>query len=226
MRAVSRLLTLLPLASFAVGCGVSSPYAGTPATVPDSLDLPADAERYVLRPPEAALEADVSAGASYTLLFPRQEGVLVLSPTKLEASTIEFSVDMTSVDASWHVVSDIAGVEFLHVAAYPKASFVSKAMRRRDDGDFDVFGEFELHGKKETIAVIASMAVDECRVSVGTEFSIGRKAFGLVSQGSLEPLVSDRVGIRIAAKTKRKDAPSSCEQVAGVASDDAPSRKN
>lgn len=222
----SRSLTLLPFALVAAGCGVSSPYAGAPATVPESLSLPDDAERYVLRPPEAALEADVSAGASYTLLFPRQEGVLVLSPTRLEASTIEFSVDMTSVAASWHVVSDIAGVEFLHVANYPKASFVSRAMRRRPDGDFDVFGEFELHGKKETISVVATMAVDQCRVVLGTEFSIGRKAYGLVSEGSLEPLVSDRVGIRIAANVKRKEAPSTCEQVASVAAETPDSRRD
>ena len=115
------------------------------------------AEHYDLGPEEASIEADVSAAASYTISFARQHGKLVLAPQKPEASTIEVVVDTTSAEASWDLVAEIAANEFLHVSSFPEARFVSRALRKRQDGAYDLFGELELHGTKKNVVVPATI---------------------------------------------------------------------
>jgi polyisoprenoid-binding protein YceI len=172
--------------------------------------LPEDAETYQLGAAEASIEADVSAAASYTLRFPKQRGVLVLSPSRPDASSVEVSVETASAESSLGVVADIARDQFLHVDRFPAAAFRSSSLRRRPDGRYDLYGELELTGTKKSLVVQADLSVSACFVRVDSEFGIDRRVFGAVSDGGLDGVVSDTVVIRIHANVKRRSAPATC----------------
>ncbi|HTJ82010.1 MAG TPA: YceI family protein [Polyangiaceae bacterium] len=191
------------------GCS-SAAMANLGVTAPPGVEADPNAEHYVLGPSQASIEADVSAGASYTLRFARQKGTLVVSPRRPEATSVDVIVDTNSAESSLGVVADIAKDQFLHTAQFPVARFTSSSLRKRPDGEYDLYGDLELCGTKKSLVVQATIAVDPCRIAVNSEFSIDRRIFGAVSDGSLDGIVSDTVVVRIQADVKRSSAPATC----------------
>ncbi len=190
-----------------VGCALvaactSAPDARVVDEVPPPVAIPERVERFELGPGTVTVEADVSAGSSYTIRFPRSSGTLVLAPDQREASTVDVLVDATVAESSLQLVADIAREEFLHTSRHPSARFTSRALRRTAEG-LDLYGELDFHGTKKSIVVPARIDVEACRVRLACEFTIDRRAFGAVSEGALDPLVSDSVVVRIAADVPR-----------------------
>jgi len=211
---MSRLVTAyatLAVALVGAGCSSAVP-AGIGVVAPPTIEATPDAERYVVGPDQATVEAQVSAGASYTLTFARQTGTLVVSPGKPEASTVDFLVQTESAESSLGVVADIAKDQFLHSVQFPIARFTSSSLRKRPDGTFDLYGELELCGTKKSLVVPATIAINACRIEVKSEFAVDRHVFGAVSDGSFEGLVSDMVTLRIQADVRRSSAPPSCKK--------------
>lgn len=189
------------------GCG-GAPQATLGVKAPDAVAPSGKTERFELAG-HAKVEADVSAGAAYTLSFPRIDGTLVVAPDNLEASQVDLTIDVTSATASWQLVADVARDEFLHTGQHPQARFVSRALRKADGGEFDLYGDLTLHGVTLPLKTQARLAVEKCAVHTHVEFAIDRRAFGAISSGGLDGVVSDNVVVRIdvAAPRSRADCP-------------------
>jgi polyisoprenoid-binding protein YceI len=146
----------------------------------------------------------VSAGAAYTIAFPRISGSFTLAPKTPEASAIDILIDTTSAQASWDVVADVAKAEFLHTAQFPEARFTSRALRKKPPAGLMLYGDLSLHGKTLGLSVPLTLSITRCNVGVGTEFTIDRRAFGAISTSSVDAVVSDSVVVRIQGTLPRK----------------------
>jgi len=216
------------LAVALLGCA-SAPRAELGAKAPDPVLPTGDVERHALGPGNLRVEADVSAGSAYTLRFPTATGTFVFSPRTPEASTVDVSIDTTAAVSSLQLVADIAKDEFLHTSQHPRARFTSAAWRKNKEGGFDLYGTLSLHGTDKTLATPATIVAEPCKLVISVEFAIDRRAFGAISAGSLDPLVSDTVVVRILADVARAglaaDGKSPCPKGAAptaVAQDPAP----
>lgn len=202
------------LALAAVGCA-AAPRAELGAKAPAPVPVSGVVERYELGPTNLRVEADVSAGSAYTLRFPTSTGTFAFTPGAPEASSIDVTIDTTAAQASWQLVADIAKEEFLHTSQHPAARFTSAAWRKSEEGDFDLYGTLTLHGVDKTLSTPAKIVAEPCTLGVAIEFAVDRRAFGAISTGSLDPVVSDTVVVRILADIAR-ESDAACPPGAGA----------
>ncbi len=178
-------------------------------SAPAAVAVASDVERYDLKASDLRVEAEVSAGNSYTLLFPKARGELTLSPSLPASSTFALDIDMSSATSSLQMVADVAKERFLHTDRFPAGSLVSRSMQRGVAG-LDVWVDFTIHGTKKTLVVPATVELSTCRAKVSCEFSFDRGEYGIVDAGSLESLVSDTTIVRAVIDVARAGAPASC----------------
>ena len=213
----TRLLSGALVCIGATGCAgavraqidVEAPAAFTPSS---------DVESYELRSPALTIETDVSAGAAYTVSFPRSVGVLKLDRKSLKASAFSAEVDITSAQASWQLVADIARDDFQHATQFPHGSFNSVSLAKAscdtppcDESAFTLFGDLTLHGKTRRISMPLTLAMDLCEAKATLEFEMDRQQFDIRNDGGYEGLVSDTVVVRISARAALNGRPPSCE---------------
>lgn len=200
-RATWLSVALLPL----VGCGPAAPLAQLDAKAPAAVEAKGAIERYTLGPADLSVEADVSAGSAYTLRLTDVTGELTLDPETPEASAVSVHIRTAAVETTIGLVGDVAKSEFLHVAEYPDAAFVSRAFRPRGSpGQYTLYGDLTLHGTTHSLAVPATLTVERCRALAEVAFTVDRRQFGVVSAGGVDSVVSDIVEVRIRAEAKRK----------------------
>ncbi|EEF81249.1 YceI family protein [Methylophaga thiooxydans] len=63
-----------------------------------------------------------------------------------EASTIDVTIDVASVDTNFAERDKHLREKFLETSEYPQASFKSKSFNKMEDGSLVVVGDFTLHG--------------------------------------------------------------------------------
>lgn len=212
MKRAAARLAVACIATWCATTGCSSvPEARVATSAPAAIAAGSDVERYELRAADVRVEADVSAGKSYTLAFPAARGTMTVSPSVPASSTFTLEVDMTSATASWHVVADVAKDRFLHVDRFPSASLASRSLKRGEEG-LDLWLDFTLHGTKKTLVMPARVELSTCRARLSCEFSFQRQDFGIVDAGSLEAVVSDTAVVRATIDVLRKGAPASCAE--------------
>lgn len=88
--------------------------------------------------------------------FDNFSGSFTYDPAKPEASTINVTIDTTSVNSN-HAERDkhLRSPDFLNVEKFPKATFVSKQIKvdGDDKGEFDIIGDLTLNGVTKTITI-------------------------------------------------------------------------
>ncbi len=87
--------------------------------------------------------------------FDTFSGEFTYDPKKPEASTINVTIDTNSVNSN-HAERDkhLRGDDFLNVAKFPKATFVSTKIVLDDDNDeFDIIGDLTLNGVTKSITI-------------------------------------------------------------------------
>ena len=88
--------------------------------------------------------------------FNNFNGDFSYDPKNVEASSINVTIDTTSVDSN-HAERDkhLRSSDFLEVEKYPEAKFVSKRISDIDDGgeEFDIVGDLTLHGVTKEITI-------------------------------------------------------------------------
>ncbi len=209
------------LLSTGVGC-TSAVRATMNATAPAAAETSDFLEEYAVAPPLLSVEADVSAGAAYTINFPGSVGTVTLDRKNLAASKIYADVDIASAAASWQLVADIARDEFLHAGAHPRGSFTSVALapipcavEPCEGPAFTLFGDLVLHGTTRRISMPVDLRVTSCDAIARIEVTIDRQEFGIADDGAYEGLVSNDVVVRIQATVPLKDRAASCTAAAG-----------
>lgn len=88
--------------------------------------------------------------------FDTFSGEFTYDPTKPEASTINVTIDTTSVNSN-HAERDkhLRSPDFLNVEKFPKATFVSKQIKvdGDDKNEFDIIGDLTLNGVTKSITI-------------------------------------------------------------------------
>ncbi|MGM8225336.1 YceI family protein [Cellvibrio sp. ARAG 10.3] len=120
--------------------------------------LPALADKYVIDTKGAHASINFSIqhlGYSYlTGRFNNFSGDFTYDPKNVAASTINVTIDTTSVDSN-HAERDkhLRSSDFLNVEKFPKATFVSKKIVPDDGDEFDIIGDLTLNGVTKSITI-------------------------------------------------------------------------
>lgn len=125
-----------------------------------AVSLPALADTYEIDTQGAHASINFSVkhlGYSWlTGRFDNFSGSFTYDPAKPEASTINVTIDTTSVNSN-HAERDkhLRSADFLNVEKFPKATFVSKEIKvdGDDKDEFDIIGELTLNGVTKTITI-------------------------------------------------------------------------
>lgn len=126
------------------------------------IGLPALADNYTIDTKGAHASINFSIkhlGYSFlTGRFDTFSGDFTYDPTKPEASTINVTIDTNSVNSN-HAERDkhLRSDDFLNVAKFPKATFVSKkiVLDKNDKNEFDIVGDLTLNGVTKSITIDA-----------------------------------------------------------------------
>lgn len=124
------------------------------------MSLPALADTYEIdtKGAHASINFAVShLGYSWlTGRFDNFSGEFTYDPAKPEASTINVTIDTTSVNSN-HAERDkhLRSPDFLNVEKFPKATFVSKQIKvdGDDKDEFDIIGDLTLNGVTKSITI-------------------------------------------------------------------------
>jgi polyisoprenoid-binding protein YceI len=123
------------------------------------MSLPALADTYEIDTKGAHASINFSVkhlGYSWlTGRFDTFSGEFTYDPKKPEASTINVTIDTNSVNSN-HAERDkhLRGDDFLNVAKFPKATFVSTKVVLDDDNDeFDIIGDLTLNGVTKSVRI-------------------------------------------------------------------------
>jgi polyisoprenoid-binding protein YceI len=124
-------------------------------------------------------------------------------PTKSNVRT-EIDVASISVDPP-KLNNHLKTPDLLDVAQFPKATFVSTAIRPGGDNGAThvISGNFTLHGVTKSLSFPAKIVIAPEAVDVEAEFGINRKDFGIVYPGMPDDLIKDEVLIKIKAHAKK-----------------------
>jgi polyisoprenoid-binding protein YceI len=122
------------------------------------MSLPALADNYVIDTKGAHASINFSIKhLGYSVLtgrFDKFEGEFSYDPAKPEASTINVTIDTTSINSN-HAERDkhLRGADFLNVDKFPKATFVSKSIKADGKDEFDIIGDFTLNGVTKSVTI-------------------------------------------------------------------------
>jgi polyisoprenoid-binding protein YceI len=88
--------------------------------------------------------------------------------------------------------------DFFDVAKFPKATFVSTAIKAGDTGaPYTVTGTLSIHGLTKTISFPATITPSAGAVDASATLTINRKDFGMVLAGMPNDLIKDDVQVRL-----------------------------
>lgn len=120
--------------------------------------VPALADNYVIdtKGAHASINFEIQhLGYSWlTGRFNDFSGDFSYDPKKLEASTVNVTINTKSVDSN-HAERDkhLRSDEFLNVDAHPTATFKSTKIVKDDDNEFDIIGDFTFNGVTKSITI-------------------------------------------------------------------------
>jgi polyisoprenoid-binding protein YceI len=127
-------------------------------------------------------------------------GAIVVSNSDPEQASVSVELELDSLHAADpKLESTLKSAEFLNVAAYPRAHFVSTSVVQ--GGEFGatdtIKGGLELHGVTRPIEIPATLHVRPNGVDVDAELTIHRKDFGLKFAGKRDALVKDEIVVSL-----------------------------
>lgn len=122
-------------------------------------------------------------------------------------SQVQAEIDAASLETvdSEKLTGHLKSADFFDVAKFPKAKFVSTAIKAGGEkgATHTITGNLELHGVTKSITFPATVKVAGDAVDVDAEFAINRKDFGLVYPGKPDDLIKDEVLIKLTIRSKK-----------------------
>lgn len=113
-----------------------------------------------------------------------------------ETSRVSVDIDAASLNADDPKLTEhLKTPDFFDVAKYPKATFVSTAIRAGGDkgASHTVTGNLTMHGVTRSVSFPAAIAATVDAVNVDANFTINRKDFNLNYAGPANNLIRDDV---------------------------------
>jgi polyisoprenoid-binding protein YceI len=148
--------------------------------------------------------------------FAEFSGTVVGDPAKPEGAAVSFtikaaSIDTQNADRDKHLKS----ADFFDVEKFPEITFKSTKITPRGKDQYDVAGEFTLHGVTKAIVLpvtLTGIAKDPWgneRAGFSLQFTLNRKDYGItynkvLDQGGM--MLGDDVEVSIDLETVRKPA--------------------
>lgn len=125
--------------------------------------------------------------------FGKFSGTLEFSKQHPENSSIEYEVDVASVDTGNGTRDDhLRGDEYFEVKKYPKMTFESKAFKNVGKNKYMVTGALTIKGHSKNISVPVTLAKTQSLWASGEEaltfdstFAVNRTEFGVGEESSL-----------------------------------------
>jgi polyisoprenoid-binding protein YceI len=213
----TRIATTTLLLALALGCedhtaGVApATVTAPPTTSPEPAPTPS-AGRTTL-PIDTATSTLGFTGAKITAShdgsFSRFEGTIELDPSSLTASSVNVTIDMSSLEIEpARLAGHLLTADFFDVATHPNATFVSTSIAEGGTGmvgtsavTHTVTGDLTLHGRTQRITFPAVIERVGAGVRAQAEFTINRRDFGIEYPGMPDDLIRDDVVIRFDVRT-------------------------
>ena len=140
--------------------------------------------------------------------FKKFTGSINLVGDKPESSSVNVDIETASIYANVdQLTQHLKTPDFFDVEKFPKAAFASTKIEPNASGgadNYNVTGDFELHGVKKSITFPATIKISPESVEVKSEFSINRKDFGITYAGKADDLIRDGVVIKLDLKAPKK----------------------
>ena len=125
--------------------------------------------------------------------FSTFDGTITLAGEDIEHGAVDVTIDTASLFSDDPDLTKIlTSADFFDVDHYPVSTFVSTAVVK-SGADYDVTGNFSLHGITKGITFPASITVTQEKITVEAEFSIRRFDFRIEYPGAADDLIRDEV---------------------------------
>ncbi|MFO0596568.1 MAG: YceI family protein [Myxococcaceae bacterium] len=132
-------------------------------------------------------------------------GIIEVAENDPAKSRVRAEIDMSSLFCdSEKLTGHLKGEDFFNVAQFPQSKFTSTAIKKLDDGKFEVTGDLTMHGVTKTITFPAAITLGAEEVTVAAEFAINRKDFNIVYPGKPDDLIADNVALKLDIHGKKK----------------------
>jgi polyisoprenoid-binding protein YceI len=102
---------------------------------------------------------------------------VAFDPARLATSSIAFSVDTGSADIGREANAEVVKPLWFNVAAFPKATFQSSAIKRIDTHRFEVTGKLSIKGVSSDVVVPVTLAQSGAVTTASGAFPIKRLSF-------------------------------------------------
>jgi polyisoprenoid-binding protein YceI len=132
--------------------------------------------------------------------FTSFRGAITLADGAIERGQVNVDIDAASLTTTPEkLATHLKSADFFDVAKFPKASFVSTAIKAggENGGTHTVTGNLELHGVTKSISFPASITAGAGAIDTAATFRINRKDFGLNYPGKVDDLIRDDVVIKL-----------------------------
>lgn len=144
----------------------------------------------------------------FTMRFDRAQGTLDWKPGGLDASTVNVSIDASSVDTNVPLLDKLVkGPDMFDAANHPAIRFVSTRVVRTGNSEGTLEGDLTIRGVTRPVTLqmkFNGYGVDpltkEDKLGFSAQGHFGRSQFGL---GTWYPAVGDDVRVRIEAEFAR-----------------------
>jgi polyisoprenoid-binding protein YceI len=138
--------------------------------------------------------------------FKRFVAQMAFDPARPEAARAQIEIDLASIDAgSPEADEEAAGKLWFNRSAYPKATFVSSAVRALGNDRYEMRGTLTLKGRSRELVVPVRFAPGKTAASFDGSFILKRLDFG-IGEGMWADVATVanevRVSFRIAATGK------------------------
>ena len=130
--------------------------------------------------------------------FSKFQAQVNLDPTRLQSSSVSFTVDVSSVDfPSDDVQKELAKPDWFDTAHFPKAEFKSSRIRDLGGGRYEISGTLTIKGRAREVTFPVSLSRSGTVTFVTGTLTIKRLRFG-IGQGEWgdTSLVADDVQIK------------------------------
>jgi polyisoprenoid-binding protein YceI len=136
--------------------------------------------------------------------FKTFSGSIVPIQGELTASKITLDIDTQSLWAdNPKLTNHLKSPDFFEVKKYPKATFNSTKIEKKDQGDTThlISGDLTLHGTTKAITVPAKVTATDNLLSIDSQFTLDRTEYGIAfSPDRVDKVVT----VKVSAKVPRK----------------------
>jgi polyisoprenoid-binding protein YceI len=147
------------------------------------------------KPPNAATATEVPGK------FTKFSGKATFDNADASKNSVEVEVETSSVDTDNTKRDDhLKNQDFFKVKEHPKMTFKSTKVKKNDDGDYDVTGDFTLLGVTKSISIVLKKDGDNTGT---TTFQIKRSDYGMKYR---IPDTADEVDVTIKFVGKKEKA--------------------